>query len=245
MRPIKRGRSPRTRDFEDYADAKLELVSRLGSYCSYCERRIATNLAVEHVQPKKLRQYAHLRGRWENFLLGCVNCNSTKGKKDVRLNRVLLPDRDNTFAAFSYPEDGTVAPSPLAVANGLRAMAADTLALTGLDKRVSTATDENGRQVALDRVSQRLEVWSLAEEARSDIQAHPQNVALRRGAVRTALGYGFFSIWMTVFQDDADMCGRLIDAFDGTRASGCFDPLTQQPVIPAPNPDNLPHGGKV
>ena len=62
MRPIRRGMSPRSRDFLDYKKAKPELVSRIGSgwfnkihiasYCSYCERPIVTNLAIEHIQPK-------------------------------------------------------------------------------------------------------------------------------------------------------------------------------------------------
>ncbi|MFT3776257.1 MAG: hypothetical protein QM820_63745 [Minicystis sp.] len=49
---------------------------------------------------------------------------------------------------------------------------------------------------------------------------------------------------MTVFQGDADMRNRIIDAFAGTRASGCFDPATTEPRSPAPNPDGLAHGGK-
>ena len=101
MRPIRRGGSPRHSDFNNYKDAKAYLVSRLGSYCSYCERRIATMLAVEHIQPKDLPAYGHLTGRWENFLLGCVNCNSTKKDKDVQLDTILLPDRDNTFAVYA------------------------------------------------------------------------------------------------------------------------------------------------
>ncbi len=109
MRPVRRGASPRTTDFADYAQAKPELVSRLGSYCSYCERRIPTNLAVEHLQPKRGPSgHPDLAGRWENFLLACVNCNSTKGDKPVVLADVLLPDRDNTFAAYTYTEDGKV-----------------------------------------------------------------------------------------------------------------------------------------
>jgi hypothetical protein len=37
---------------------------------------------------------------------------------------------------------------------------------------------------------------------------------------------------------------RLIDAFPGTRESGCFDPQNSDLIQPAPNPDHLPHGGK-
>ena len=52
MRPVRRGAAPQPDDFDPYNDARPYLVSRLGLYCSYCERRTATNLAVEHIQPK-------------------------------------------------------------------------------------------------------------------------------------------------------------------------------------------------
>ncbi|MFZ4698895.1 MAG: hypothetical protein ACOYMG_02485, partial [Candidatus Methylumidiphilus sp.] len=67
---------------------------------------------------------------------------------------------------------------------------------------------------------------------------------IRKGVVRTALASGFFSIWMTVFHDDTNMLNRLIDAFPGTRGSGCFD-ANGKPISPAPNPDLMPDGGKI
>ena len=245
MRPVARGQSPQAGDFENYDEAKPELVSRLGRYCSYCERPIATSLAVEHIQPKGLPAYAHLEDRWENFLLACVNCNSTKLNKDVLLESTLLPDRDNTFAAFDYPSDGHVTPSAEVMAAGLEGMARATLALTGLDKKIVKVLDANGKQVALDRVAQRLEVWGIAIEAHVDVIGSQGNEAVRKGAIRTAQTSGFFSIWMTVFQNDIDMRSRLIDAFAGTRASQCFDVVTTAPISPAPNPDKLWSGGKL
>jgi uncharacterized protein (TIGR02646 family) len=244
MRPIRRGGSPQPDDFTDYRDALPHLVGRLGSYCSYCERRIATNLAVEHIQPKNLAAYRHLIGRWENFLLACVNCNSTKKDRDVVLADILIPDRDNTFSAFIYSSDGKVAPAR-GLSGAVQRMAEATLSLTGLDKAGTEALDENDKAVALDRVSQRMQAWAVAEEALALIQADPGNRALRQIAVRAALGFGFFSIWMTVFAADTDMRDRLIEAFAGTGSSGCFDSDTTLPVSPAPNPDNLPHGSKI
>jgi uncharacterized protein (TIGR02646 family) len=243
MRPVRRGASPQPHDFADYRDAFAELMSRLGPYCSYCERRIATQLAVEHIQPKAIPQYSALKGRWENFLLACVNCNSTKGDKDVVLANVLLPDRDNTFVAFTYEQDGTVRvdgtlPSIAA------AQAGATLALVGLDKRIGQARDANEKLVANDRVSQRMQAWLLALTSKDELDAEAQSAGLRRQIVRTAVENGFFTIWMAVFASDADMRGRLIDAFAGTRGSACFDPATSVPVRPAPNPDALHHGGK-
>lgn len=232
-------------DFSNYRDAFRYLVSRLGPYCSYCERWLAAQLAVEHIQPKKgAFGHPNLVGRWENFLLACVNCNSTKGDKQVVLANLLLPDRDNTSVAFVFSADGKVGPAP-GLTKPLDDIARDTLALTGLDKRISVALDENGRQVAIDRVSQRLETWAWAEAAKVDVDADPGNRALKRATVRTALARGFFSIWMTVFDSDADMRIRLIEAFAGTGDSGCFDPVTTRPVSPASNPDGLTDGGKI
>jgi len=245
MRPVRRGSSPQNQDFIPYDSAQKFLISRLGNYCSYCERRVVTQLAVEHIQPKGLPAYVHLIGRWENYLLACVNCNSTKKDKDVVLADILLPDRDNTFAAFSYTQDGRVEPSAISINNGLVGMAQKTLALTGLDKKICKALDENGKQVAIDRVSQRLEVWAVAEDTKTDVNTSQNNDSVRRSVVRIAQGYGFFSIWMKVFEDDADMRNRLIDAFAGTRESGCFDPATAAIITPAPNPDTLAHGGKL
>jgi uncharacterized protein (TIGR02646 family) len=111
MRPIRRGNAPQPHDYADYKSAQPDLVARLGPYCSFCERPVVTQLAVEHIQPKGLPAYAHLIGRWSNFLLACVNCNSTKKDKDVDPENILLPDRDNTFAAFRFLPDGTIEPS--------------------------------------------------------------------------------------------------------------------------------------
>lgn len=245
MRPIRRNASPIPIDYSDYASAKAELASRLGPYCSFCERKLVTQLAVEHVQPKGLPAYRHLKGRWDNFLLACVNCNSTKKDKNVVLSQALLPDRDNTFAAFEYLPDGTVIVSQQARIAGLEPIAGASLNLTGLDKAALNSPDSNGKQVALDRVRQRMEVWLKAESAKADIKANPQLDLVRKYVVKLALDTGFFSVWLTVFSDDADMCLRLIRAFPGTEASGCFDSVTSGIVSPAPNPDGLPHGGKL
>lgn len=244
MRPVKRGDSPQNTDFTNYQDAKPFLVNRIGQYCSYCERRIATNLAVEHIQPKGLPAYAALEGCWHNFLLGCVNCNSNKRDKDLVLSDTLLPDRDNTFVAFDYSADGRIelsAQVPLAK----HTMAKNLLTLVGLDKPISVHLDENGKQVALDRVAQRMEAWGIALSAKEDIDADPDNKILRKWVIETALGHGFFSIWMNVFARNLDMRKRLIEAFPGTQGSGCFDPISTQIVRPAPNPDQLQNGAKL
>lgn len=244
MRPIRKGLSPLPKNYANYKDAMPDLVARLGPYCSYCERPVKHQLAVEHIQPKGLPAYSSLIGCWSNFLLACVNCNSTKRVKNVALAKVFLPDRDNTFAAFKYLPDGTIEPSCLTNVKGLQAMANDTLALMGLGKAAPSTLSQNGRQVALDRVSQRKEVWFVAEEAKKGLQSLQGNAACQDIVVELAKATGFLSVWMTVFAGNATMLGLLVDAFPGTRGSGCFN-ATGNNVIPAPNPDGLPDGGKL
>lgn len=241
MRPVNRGDSPQDEDFVNYRDAFAELASRLGFYCSYCERRIVTNLAVEHIQPKKLPQYEHLEGRWENFLLGCVNCNSTKGKKDVVLADFVLPDRDNTAFAYTFREDGVIEINN-AMSDAQAALAKRTLGLVGLDKPISEVEDENGQIVAIDRVGQRMEAWLIARDSKQDLSSQPTD-AMRRQVVRTAKGQGHFSIWMTVFADNAELQKLFVKEFPGT-AMDCFDEVTLNAVTPRPG-NGLEGGSKV
>jgi uncharacterized protein (TIGR02646 family) len=212
-------------------------------YCSYCERCVPTLLAVEHIQPKGLPAYQPLQGRWENFLLACVNCNSTKKDKPISLFDVLLPDRDNTLAAYLYSAGGEIQVSSQLNAHAQQ-LAQSTLALVGLDQRGQNISDANSRLIALDRVKQRMEAWLMAEDARAKLADQPGNVVMAELVIRLAQRTGFFSIWMEVFRADPAIRCQLIDAFPGTRDSGCFDPQNSNLVQPAPNPDQLAHGGK-
>ncbi len=243
MRPVLRSTSPQEQEFEPYTKSLSYLVSRLGSYCSYCERHVQTNLAVEHIQPKALPRYEHLRGTWTNFLLGCVNCNSTKLNKDVVFEQLFLPDRDNTALAFDYLQDGSVVPSEYAKSMGHESLCRATLKLTGLDKIPASTTDENDKLVALERVSQRMQTWLLALDMFALIENNDTH-ELRSAITQLAYKSGFFSIWMKVFLNDRDMRLRLVEVYPGTRESGCFD-NDGIPLTPHPNDDQLPDGGKI
>jgi uncharacterized protein (TIGR02646 family) len=237
MRPVTRGASPIAGDFNQYPDAYPYLVARLEKYCSYCERYLTTGLAVEHIQPKKL--YPALERRWDNFLLGCVNCNSTKGDRDVLLHDLLLPDRDNTFAAFDYSDDGQVRPTGNLDA-ATRVLAERTLFFTGQNTARGLPRNRNLRRVALDRIGQRRETWMMAVDSRAELHRSPTE-ELRNAIVRLAQVAGFFSIWMKVFEADAEMRRRFITAFPST-AEDCFDAAT---LAVSPRPGNgLPHAGK-
>lgn len=84
MRPIDPGPWPMTDHgdnivYDEYSQAKPHLSRRLGDYCSYCEMRVYSSLAIEHIASK--HSTPALKRDWSNFLLACVNCNSTKGEK--------------------------------------------------------------------------------------------------------------------------------------------------------------------
>lgn len=61
----------------------------------------------------------------------------------------------------------------------------------------------------------------MAQHALQRLQGHDTE-AMRDQIVETAQSKGYWSIWMTVFADDADMRQRLIAAYPGT-ATTCFD----------------------
>ena len=140
MRPVVRGDYPKDEkginiQFVKYAQARGELIKRMGEFCSYCEMHLDSSLAVEHVQPKKpdgaLTEMEDRALDWNNFLLACTNCNSTKGNTDVILEDYFWPDRDNTFHLFRYSEGGVIFPA-IHLSDTEKLKANKTILLTGL-----------------------------------------------------------------------------------------------------------------
>lgn len=223
MRPVEKGASPRR--YDEYTHARPDLIGRLGEYCSYCEGRIQSGLAVEHVLPKE--HNAALALDWDNFLLACTNCNSVKGDKNIHMEHCYWPHRDNTSCAFSYQEGGLVKVNP-ALSSVQQKKAQATLDLTGLQKKagnLSTASDR--------RWSNRREAWNVAQRSKTRLQSF-DTPEMREQIVDNALARGFWSVWMTVFADDADMRRRFIQAFPGT-CGACFDDDTN--ALPRPDGD--------
>ena len=218
MRPVHRGDAPNT--YARYQDAIGDLESRLGIYCSYCERRLPASLAVEHVNPKSVTPA--LETEWSNFLLSCTNCNSVKGQQVTNGEDYLWPDRDNTFLAFEYREGGFVA-----VSAGLNAdvepKAAALRDLVGLDRHRLAGP---GRRPAPrdKRWKDREQVWQTAATQKERLGRFPPAVhhLVRQYIVEAAEGFGFFSVWVTVFADDTEIRRQLIARFPGT-AADCFD----------------------
>lgn len=228
MRPVERGDWPVGDDglpiqFKDYGDAKAMLIERIGMYCSYCEMPIRNSPAVEHVQPKS--KVPELERNWCNFLLACAYCNSIKGDEPIKFGNYFWPDHDNTLRAFSYLEIIVSPASTLDPHHKARALR--TIELTGLNRwpygPCEPSHDDN-------RWSLRREAWQKAQRARGHLRS--QNTPeMRMQIVDTATSTGFWSIWMKVFDDDADMRRRFIEAFAGT-SSCCFDATCQ--ALPRP-----------
>lgn len=215
MRPIDRGPVPLA--YAGYGDAIDDLVNRLGRYCSYCERRLPANLAVEHMSPKSVNEA--LRLDWNNFLLGCVNCNSAKGDDDVAEGDVLWPDRHNTMRAIDYSAGGFVRVAE-DLDDELNRRAKGLLNLVGLHRHV--ANGYPGPASRDRRWEQREEAWATAEKCRADFVVLGESEPALRLVVQAAKYCGFFSVWMTVFREFAEVKRALVEEFPGT-ALTCFD----------------------
>jgi uncharacterized protein (TIGR02646 family) len=237
-------------DFEHYRDSFDYLLARIGigvfdgltlaQYCSYCERVIPTNLAVEHIEPKQGEHgKPDLKNRWSNFLLSCVNCNSKKGTKKIDFDLLYFPDRDNTFHAFDYTMQGTVVPSSCLTEADAQ-IAVRTINLFGLNDTIDSDVDG----VAKDRRTQRLNAYGLAMSALEDYRGDPDNLVVERMVIKGMVTSGYFSIWMKVFKDYPRLKQRFVDAIRGTWESGCFD-VNCNVISPHPNADGLELGGKI
>ena len=218
MRPVNRGDAPRA--YTKYQDAIGDLEDRLGTYCSYCERRLPVSLAVEHVNPKSVSP--ELETVWANFLLGCSNCNSVKGARPTNGDDFLWPDRDNTVLAFTYRAGG-FAKVTGGLTDDLRIKAEALRDIVGLDRHRHGTPDQ--RPAPRDkRWKDREQVWKLATIEKERLGLFPVNVRdlARQFIIEAAEGYGFFSVWMTVFHDDEAVRLALVQRFAGT-ATDCFD----------------------
>ena len=224
MRPIERGEVPtdtkcQPKQYRRYDQAKPDLIKRMGEYCSFCERFIPTSLAVEHIQSKHYQP--QLERSWDNFLLGCSNCNSTKGSQvqdDVTQSNYYWPHLDNTFRAFVYKPGGIIDLNPALNADE-RDKALRTLELTGLNKHPNAFVKPTPKD---KRWNHRREAWDLAQQAKMLLATSNNSPSMREFIVTQAKRNGFWSIWITVFQNDPNMLKQLIQVFPGT-CHHCFD----------------------
>lgn len=220
MRPVDRGPYPLVggapKAVADYGELREDLIEALDLYCSYCEAPLTAKPEVEHIAPKSL--HANARNAWDNLLLACGFCNPEKGRRDVDRDRnhdYLWPDRDNTFRAFRYGPGGLV--SAAALAPELQRRALRTRDLVGLNgPHLLPPTDARRRRWTLRR-----QAWDRILEARDDLRAC-DTPEMRRQILTHAKSLGFWSMWMTIFDDDDRMRAALIALHRGT-VTACFD----------------------
>lgn len=221
MRPIERGSIPKDKYGNDkvytsYGNARRDLIDRMGQYCAYCNQKLPASLAVEHVQPKVSNPTLELE--WSNFVLGCTNCNSTKGKKEVDIIDYLWPDIHNTHLAFKYTPDGKIDVHP-ALTGVLKTKATEMLKLVGLQKYPNnpTASDRRwlNRKDAFVKANAALKLYQSAS-AKGAASEFEEMLGI------LASDNGFFSIWMDVFNAYPSAKRQIIDSFTGT-ANTCFD----------------------
>lgn len=210
MRPVKKSLPPYT-TINCYQEARSYLIDNIGEYCSYCERKIQANLAVEHVKPKTL--YSHLELDWNNLILACTNCNSTKGHTDVNLDDYYWPHLDNTLIPFIYTKSGRIKVNNTLTVDK-KDKAENLIKLVGLNKKPK----KQDKTVSNRLWNNRLEVWSIAEGTRKSFDALDDisKNLFREIIVNLAFSSGFFSIWVAFFRDDEQIVTQIIAKYKGT-----------------------------
>ncbi len=223
MRPVNKGTTPYT-SIHKYQDALPYLKKRLGAYCSYCEMKVTTNLAVEH---KESKNSGGSKTDWNNLLLACTYCNSRKGE-NVKLGqkgRWIWPDENNTLLPFSYK--GGV---PQMKEYFLKTMSTpyntkvrNTFSELALD--YCPTPDDDIRDT---RYENRISAYGKAKRAKKKWQKI-KGTSMEADEVVTicdmATETGFFSMWMEVFEGEEQVRRELIKTFLGTNQS-CFDSKT-------------------
>ena len=210
MRPIKKwniGENGIVERYIPYKNAKELLVENIDEYCSYCEIRVGyVSLEVEHVKPKDL--YEDDKTKWENFILGCKNCNTIKGTTDVSLDDYHFPHIHNTFHSLEYLEGGLVRVNP-GLERKEKLKAQKLLELVGLDRRPGHPR----LTIADKRWQYRKNTYDLAKKYKQKLISGDVDIEV---VIDLAKGYGFWSVWMKVFNDNSDVITELIKAFKGT-----------------------------
>lgn len=211
MRPVVRGDWPQINgnniEFPEYGDARLHLINRIGDYCSYCENQI-TNPAVEHIHSKSTTPGVALN--WYNFLLGCINCNSIKGSDPIAVDDYYWPDTHNTYLLCDFYPGGVIKLKAVLPAGVIVARAQETLNLVGLERYGSAASGADRRWI------KRNETWNKAEVFLRYYENNGFPMNYIQSIVAAATSTGFWSVWMTVFEDHSIVQDELIFAFVGT-----------------------------
>ena len=216
-------------NYPDYGDAKFPLASNIGQYCSYCEGdEKIHSLEVEHMAAKSK---GGSPTAWNNFLLCCKICNTTKGVGVIN-DDYHWPHLNNTFYSFIYDETGRVKVNDSIPALS-QVRAQNLLNLAKLQRYPGTDNLPTSKDF---RWRHRFEAWNLATIYKEDFLSGSKTVD---DIICVAKLKGQWSIWFTVFKGIDSVRARLISDFPGTCAS-CFDannhyePIERNPGSPDP-----------
>ena len=223
MRPIDKGKSPYS-NISCYSEAKPFLCRTIGEYCCYCEFPISHVPEIDHVVSKSK---AGGLTDWNNLLLSCKYCNTRKGdavdKKNV--DDYMWPDEYNTGIAFSYKE-----PRPCINKKELEQMDPSGDAARKAEKifnLVKLGEVPDGKQQDAREKYKRYwkreetrvhakDCLTLLKDSIKDGRPISENV--KKVIVDSAVADGFFSVWMSVFQDFPEILKEFISSFTGTNS---------------------------
>ena len=228
MRPVIRGAVPLNADgspkkVSDYKDWRMDLLDRMGPFCSYCNMVLHDSPQVEHVIAQDINPAVKLE--WDNMLLACGPCNRSKSNHPCPPDTHCLPDIHNGHLAFRYivldhpKKAGLKACIPIpntALPQNLQEKAKRTIDLCKLD-----ALTYNPRATDL-RWKYRWETLSIAQVWRqswdSTFSLQPETLQSQYLNLLTtaALAKGFFSIWLAAFEGAPFVLQTLINVFPNT-----------------------------
>ena len=197
--------------YSSYGKARKVLLANFGNYCSYCENYLPNGalFQTEHVQPKGLDKYVHLKTVWNNFLLSCATCNTKKGDTDVVYDHIHLPHLNNTYMSLVYKEAGVVEPNPeLPPISRSNAQALIDLVRLG---DPDSETDF--------RCSVRRQMWDKAQMYLKKYEAGEYELGAMIEDIKERCCW---SIWFTVFIEHEEVRKALVEEFHGTSRE-CFD----------------------
>lgn len=218
MRPVDKGHKDKT--YNPYTTAKRDLFNAIGPYCSYCERNIQLGGAVEHVQPKS--KEIGKECCWDNFLLSCVNCNSTKGSRTINDNNIyeyVWPDKDDTYHMIEYDSDSLIPRPNDTISEDDKQRVQRLITLVGLNKTAPKEDSLDYAKACDTRVEGRIKASQTAKESK-DIYSHLSDEG--KGPFRKLLSIiikaeGYWSVWMHTFEDVPEVREMLLDIIPGTR----------------------------
>lgn len=199
-------------EYPKYGDAKLPLAGNIGQYCSYCEGfEKIHSLEVEHISAKS---QGGSSTAWNNFLLCCKICNTTKGVAVINDN-CHLPHLNNTFYSFVYDETGRIKVNDN-MPEISKEKARNLLNLLKLQRYPQTDNLPTEKDF---RWRSRFEAWNRASRCKKQFL---EGSITEDDIISNAKYMGQWSIWFTVFKGIDSVRARLIEDFPGTCAS-CFD----------------------